>query len=607
MHMTSHIQKPLRAVFFASALGAASAFGQASPFRGLWVGSVSLRAVNEVAIPLDENNVPIAPKPLVPTPTFDEANLRILIHVNGAGQAFLLKDVAILNRVAPSGVANPDVFARESDLALVTDPRVYSEFPPQPAQRIASAVFDFGDATATAALDALVDKAVEVATTFATDAGLNASTSALRAQAIQAAAAQIVAAAQPIADNADVAAAFADFIALFNVAKLNLIAANSADPVVADLILAGETLRDRSFYADTRGMDMVNAVVAAVDAAPPADKVVAAYNTASSFADVQNLSQRFISGKTFGDMIVAAATASGAEAKVVGATAASIAGELRVIPASAAALAAALNARVTMYDDTRSLAAVNAVLAAIGQSAFDNRTLTESEIQALAEAAGRTALSASVARYPLPLGTPTLDYNTLVRSPLYEGAVQKAATAAATAAVTERGTNPLYSTLSVSGAARVAAVNALRTEYAEAARAQRTELPLAGTFGPGSGDPRPVFGLTQASDLGPAGLSGRIVLPASHPTNPFRHRRHPDHTVGFNIERVIRLDFNGASGDAATPAGYGVDKVTGTYREEIFGLHKPLGPEPETNPIGLKTEGTFELNRISFIDTLNTR
>ena len=51
----------------------------------------------------------------------------------------------------------------------------------------------------------------------------------------------------------------------------------------------------------------------------------------------------------------------------------------------------------------------------------------------------------------------------------------------------------------------------------------------------------------------------------------------------------------------------GVDKITGTYREEILGLHKPLGPQPDTSPIGLKVEGTLELNRISLIDTLNAR
>lgn len=102
-------------------------------------------------------------------------------------------------------------------------------------------------------------------------------------------------------------------------------------------------------------------------------------------------------------------------------------------------------------------------------------------------------------------------------------------------------------------------------------------------------------------------MEAHLFLPASHPTNPFRHRRHPDHTSGYDIERVIRLDFDGAQGDALEAAGFGVDRVTGTYREEIFGLHKPLGPEPDTDPVGLRTEGRFELNRVSLIDTLNTR
>ena len=159
---------------------AGSGLGQTSPYRGLWVGSVSLRRVNEVAIPLDAQNNPVAPDPQVPTPTFDEANLRLILHVNGAGQVSLLKDVAILNRKAPADNGNPDVFASETDLALVSDPRIYASFPPQPALRVASAVFDFGDALATEALDALVAQAGVSATNFVMNPGLDVSTPALR-------------------------------------------------------------------------------------------------------------------------------------------------------------------------------------------------------------------------------------------------------------------------------------------------------------------------------------------------------------------------------------------------------------------------------------------
>ena len=137
------------AVALTAVIVASSAGAQPHPLRGLWVGSAKLLAVNEVAVPLDEHNVPVAPDPRVPTPTHDAADIRLIIHVNGAGQAFLLKDVAILNRAAGGAEA------AAGDMALVTDPRLYPEFPPQPAKRIASAVFDFGDAQATAALDVL--------------------------------------------------------------------------------------------------------------------------------------------------------------------------------------------------------------------------------------------------------------------------------------------------------------------------------------------------------------------------------------------------------------------------------------------------------------------
>ncbi|NLF23318.1 MAG: hypothetical protein GX590_09160, partial [Lentisphaerae bacterium] len=146
----------LTAVLFASSAGA-----QPHPLRGLWVGSAKLLTVNEVAVPLDEHNIPVAPDPRVPTATHDAADIRLIIHVNGTGQAVLLKDVAILNRA--SGAAA----AAAGDLALVTDPRLYPEFPPQPAKRFASAVFDFGDAQATAALDAIVEDAAARAAAFA--------------------------------------------------------------------------------------------------------------------------------------------------------------------------------------------------------------------------------------------------------------------------------------------------------------------------------------------------------------------------------------------------------------------------------------------------------
>jgi len=609
MRSTKWLKVGFAAAFVASSL-LAPQFGlaQASSFRGLWVGSAVLNAVNEVSIPLDAGNVPVAPDPEIPTPSFDWAELRLLIHVNGAGQASLLKDVAVLNRVHGQGSAGLSVLAGENDLSLVTDSRLYPEFPPQPAMRYASAVFDFGDAKTTEALDTIVEFAAREASAFAADAALVLSSQGERVQARNDAILLIEPPLAVIMENADVAEAFNQFILQFNTAAMTDIINNGAsDPVVAALRTGAEVVRDQSFYGDTRAMDMVNAVVSAVEAAAPDDRPRAAHHAASAFADVLNLHQRFISGGTFGDMISAAAVNAGVAARVAGATLADIEAAMRSIPESVAAIEASLQAKVPMYNDTRSGDAVNTVLAAMAGVAFLNAAQSADEIRLLSEQAGRAALADMVARYPLPSMTPTADYNAFVASDVFSGAPSLAAFAAVDAAIQERAVNPLFTPFSLYSAAKVAAVKSLQAAYRAAARAMRTELPMVGVFAPGSGDSRAVSSLAQPSDLGPAGLTVRIVLPASHPTNPFRHRRHPDHTVGYDIERVIRLDFDGLSGDSLEVAGYGVDRITGTYREEIFGLHKPLGPAPESNPVGLRTEGRFELKRVSLIDTLNTR
>ena len=130
-----------------------SAFSQVG--SGLWVGEVLLGKVAEVSVPLDENNIPRAPDPDTPTATSDLASLKLIIHVDSAGVFRLLKDVAILKR-------NPNNLdaVLEGDISLITDPSLYSDFPGQFAQRIASATFDFGDEKATEAVTAVMDNAV---------------------------------------------------------------------------------------------------------------------------------------------------------------------------------------------------------------------------------------------------------------------------------------------------------------------------------------------------------------------------------------------------------------------------------------------------------------
>ncbi len=582
-------------------LSSGPAFGQASPFRGLWVGEVQLMAVNEVSIPFNAENVAIAPNPLVPTPTGDRADLRVILHVNGAGQVNLLRDVAILDR------SEAGRRSLESDVALVTDPRLYAEFVPQPAIRIASAAFDFGDGKASEAIDVIVEQAATGARDFVGNPALSLSTQGDRVTARQAGVALLQPGLETLASNADVAASFEAFLQDFNSGAVNTIAANPDDASVAAFTNQAIALRNQSFYGDSRALEMVQAVVAAVQAAAPGDEETAAHNASAAFADTANLYHRFISGRVFGQMITVAAAAAPAAAQSPGATLVTIETVLRATPEAMAAVQEALTTKVLTYNDSRGEEAVDTVLGAIAQAALANAAQSTAQILTLAKAAGLEAHAAVVARYPVPVLTPTVDYNALVSSAAFAGIPAKAALAAINGAISERVNNPLYTPFSLYAAAKVAAIKALSAEMGQAARAVRTELPLAGVFATGSGDPRLIMELTQPSDLGPAGLTGRIYLPASHPTNPFRHRRHPDHTTGFNIERNLRFDFDDTDGGALQPSGYGVDLITGVYREEIFGLHKPLGPAPDTDPIGLRTEGRFTLHRISLIDTLNTR
>ncbi len=92
-------------------------------------------------------------------------------------------------------------------------------------------------------------------------------------------------------------------------------------------------------------------------------------------------------------------------------------------------------------------------------------------------------------------------------------------------------------------------------------------------------------------------VSGTLTLGKDHPSNPFRHKYHPDHQndgdTGVEVIRNITLTFdefpeNGSPED-------GVSKLKGVYQEEIGGLHK----------VPIKLDGTFILDRMSSIDILN--
>lgn len=102
-------------------------------------------------------------------------------------------------------------------------------------------------------------------------------------------------------------------------------------------------------------------------------------------------------------------------------------------------------------------------------------------------------------------------------------------------------------------------------------------------------------------------LTGTLILPHDHPTNPFKHKYHPDHdnlnarfdgpaVESYTSSRQIELTFASSppAGNPAVP-DFGFNEMGGVYRERITGIHK--------NPIHLS--GTFRLSRVSQIAELN--
>jgi hypothetical protein len=836
------------------------AFSQSSPYRGLWVGEVSLGAVNEVAVPLDANNIPRAPDPNVPTPTSDAANLRLILHVDAAGRTSLLKQVAILARKA-------GLQETENDISLVTDERLYGSFPPQAATRISSVAFDFGDAKAAAAVNQIAEKAAAAAATAAAQSGAT--------QASVSAAAQ--SAASPVISQADAAAAFDAFLQnSLDAAKVRVIANGGAAGAAAATAArtAAIALRDASFYKDSRGVEMIDAIQAALAGLPAsatsAQKEQLALNTAAAFAESGPAYDGFLAGELMGDMISEAASAAttaaggiaptpvsafeaaeggtstvvlsaahglqnaeevavfgaavsayngihkivrvdgdrfripvafraggpvggysaftaigpltiessghglqtgdwitirdslpayngkhlvtaidanhfsidlpfesdpssrgvwatrsgeitgyagtgdgsagvkvtapnhglnnGTTIEIRGSGAAAYNGQKTItridadsfsiplafagnpavkgsweipveigkfsppavlpvlvaapshglasgdririsgagepgyngehivtvvdggsftipIPYNAAtgnpalkgswapapggkwrktaairaaldqveevsqARISALNVKVTPYSDSRAPDAVEQLLNAIVLAAA-------TEEAPLATSVGKAAtdvLVSAVPRYTGPTSAPSIDYTSFVHSEAFTGSVANAAAAAATAALKEK-RNLLATPASIRDKALQAALEALAPAHGAASRALLSAVRMSGSFGADG-----------------SGLAAELVLPANHPTNPFRHRRHPDHTTGFDITREVKLSFL-PSDPQANPGAYGVDRISGIYDEEIFGLHKPLGPNKD---IGLKVRGVFQLHRVSQIDTLN--
>jgi len=119
------------------------------------------------------------------------------------------------------------------------------------------------------------------------------------------------------------------------------------------------------------------------------------------------------------------------------------------------------------------------------------------------------------------------------------------------------------------------------------------------------GDDRPHVEMTSEFATGNT-LVSLLELGAKAPTNPFRHKFHPDHDnldatfrnyreEAYPITRRVEVTLTETdpSGPAAPDHGYGA--VAGTYRETITGLHKAP----------LVASGRFRLVRVSEAEELN--
>ncbi|MDB6034461.1 MAG: hypothetical protein JWM16_4799 [Verrucomicrobiales bacterium] len=229
----------------------------------------------------------------------------------------------------------------------------------------------------------------------------------------------------------------------------------------------------------------------------------------------------------------------------------------------------------------RAITNVAGKVAAAAATAAGAAQATAATVSTAALAAANAAIAGARTNAPGPTSS---NYITFVNSAQFTGPVASAATAAAAAAY-QAATNGGALPETIRNRASSAALEALTGAFTAGDALVLNEVDMTGNLAPGSTS------------------SAAFFLGAFHPTNPFRHFRHPDHSQGYDIIRTVQLVTD--SVPAATPSlsgGYGVDRLTGVYREEIHGLHKPLGPDRN---IGLKTEGVFTLNRATLADILN--
>ncbi|MBL9137622.1 MAG: hypothetical protein JNK85_17255 [Verrucomicrobiales bacterium] len=132
------------------------------------------------------------------------------------------------------------------------------------------------------------------------------------------------------------------------------------------------------------------------------------------------------------------------------------------------------------------------------------------------------------------------------------------------------------------------------------ARDTVTSAPLAQRISTASidftdNDGTPDNALDLAGSLSTASpLTGTLTLGPRHPSNPFRHPFHPDHSnegaQSYTITHHIQIQLA-----ALEMSVNGTPRFTGTYQQTVEGLHKAA----------LKASGTLVLSRLASTAALN--
>lgn len=119
------------------------------------------------------------------------------------------------------------------------------------------------------------------------------------------------------------------------------------------------------------------------------------------------------------------------------------------------------------------------------------------------------------------------------------------------------------------------------------------------------GGPEQVLSLAGSAVVG-GKLTGTLEIGSGFPTNPFRHRYHPDHdnlderfttfrAEAYAVSRALEFEFSAEDPTGFTSPDYGQGVVGGVFRETLTGLHH--------RPVRLR--GEFRLQRLSDDPELN--